>query len=257
MAEYVEVERARAMSGLRLVLTPGVPGPWSEAAKGVLHVKKLPYVKVRQELGGENRALLDWTAQASAPVMVCNEEWPRSLWNDQLYLAERLQPNPPLVPANLEDRVLMFGYANEICGTNGFGWSKRLMIIRDGLGNPDPVGRQLFNYLANKYGYDKAAAEAAPARIAGILRALTARLEAQSKRGSRFFIGDALSALDIYWATFAAMNNPLPDELCPMAPGFRSVYTNTDPTIKGATAPILLEHRDFIYHNFLELPLDF
>jgi hypothetical protein len=179
MAEYVEVERARAMSGLRLVLTPGVPGPWSEAAKGVLHVKKLPYVKVRQELGGENRALLDWTAQASAPVMVCNEEWPRSLWNDQLYLAERLQPNPPLVPANLEDRVLMFGYANEICGTNGFGWSKRLMIIRDGLGNPDPAGRQLFNYLANKYGYDKAAAEAAPGRIAGILRALTARLEAR------------------------------------------------------------------------------
>ena len=71
-----------------------------------------------------------------------------------------------------------------------------------------PGRRQLFNYLANKYGYDKAAAEAAPARIAEILRALTARLEAQRKRGSRFFIGDTLSALDIYWATFAAMNNP-------------------------------------------------
>ncbi len=257
MAEYIEVERARTMSGLRLVLTPGVPGPWSEAAKGILHVKKLPYVKVRQELGGENRALLDWTSQASAPVMVWNEEWPRSLWNDQLYLAERLQPNPPLVPANLEDRVLMFGYANEICGANGFGWSKRLMIIRDGLANPDPAGRQLFNHLANKYGFDKTAAEAAPARIAGILRALTARLETQRKRGSRFFMGDALSALDIYWSTFAAMNNPLPDELCPMAPGFRRVYSNTDPAIKDATAPILLEHRDFIYQNFLELPLDF
>jgi len=74
MAEYIEVERARAMPGLRLVLTPGVPGPWSEAAKGILHVKKLPYVKVRQELGGENRALLDWTAQASAPVLVWNEK---------------------------------------------------------------------------------------------------------------------------------------------------------------------------------------
>ena len=48
MAEYIEVEQARAMSGLRLVLTPGVPGPWSEAAKGVLHVKKLPYVKLRK-----------------------------------------------------------------------------------------------------------------------------------------------------------------------------------------------------------------
>ena len=32
-----------------------------KAAKGILHVKKLPYVKVRQELGGDNRALLDWT----------------------------------------------------------------------------------------------------------------------------------------------------------------------------------------------------
>jgi glutathione S-transferase len=257
MAEYVEVERARAMSGLRLVLTPGVPGPWSEAAKSILHVKKLPYVKVRQELGGENRALLDWTSQASAPVMVWNEEWPRSLWNDQLYLAERLQPNPPLVPANLEDRVLMFGYANEICGTNGFGWSKRLLIIRDGLENPNEAGRQLFIYLANKYGYDDAAAEAAPARIAGILRALTARLEQQRKHNSRFFIGDALSALDIYWATFAAMNDPLPDDLCPLPPPFRRIYTNTDPTIRSATASILLEHRDFIYRNFLELPLDF
>jgi hypothetical protein len=117
------------------------------------------------------------------------------------------------------------------------------MIIRDGLGNPDPAGRQLFKYLANKYGFDKAAAEAAPARIAGIPRALTTRLGAPRKRGSRFFIGDALSALDIYWGSFAAMNNPLPDELCPMAPRFRSVCTNTDPTIKGATAPTLLEHR--------------
>ena len=58
MAEYVDVERARAMTGLRLVLTSGVPGPWSEAAKSILHVKKLPCVKVRQELGGANRELL-------------------------------------------------------------------------------------------------------------------------------------------------------------------------------------------------------
>ncbi len=257
MAEYIEVERARAMTGLRLVLTSGVPGPWSEAAKGVLHVKQLACVKVRQELGGANRALFDWTAQASAPVMVWNDERPRSTWIDQLYLAERLQPNPPLVPANLEDRVLMFGYANEICGEHGLGWSKRLMIIHQGIASPNEAGRQLASYLAGKYGYDRAAAEAAPARIAGILGALSTRLEQQRKRGSRFFIGDALSALDIYWACFAALIDPLPDELCPMSPTFRRVYTDTDPTIKAATAPILLEHRDFIYHNFLELPLDF
>ena len=257
MAEYIDVERARAMTGFRLVLTSGVPGPWSEAAKSILHVKKLPYVKVRQELGGANRELLDWTAQASAPVMVWNEERPRSIWNDQLYLVERLQPNPRLVPANIEDRALMFGYANEICGENGFGWSKRLSIIHQSTNSSNEAGRHLASYLTGKYGYDKAQAEAAPARIAGILNALSARLEQQRKRGSRFFIGDALSALDIYWATFAALIDPLPDELCPMSPAFRHVYTNTDPTIKSATVPILLEHRDFIYHNFLELPLDF
>jgi glutathione S-transferase len=257
MAEYIEAEQARPMSGLRVVLTPGVPGPWSEAAKSILFVKKLPYVKVRQELGGANRALLDWTSQASAPVMIWNQEWPRSLWNDQLNLVERLQPNPPLIPAKLEDRALMFGYANEICGENGFGWSKRLMIVRQGLANPDESGRRLFTYIAEKYGYDRAAAEAAPARIVGILQALTARLEQQRARGSRFFIGDALSALDIYWTTFVALTDPLPDELCPMSPAFRRVYTNTDPQIKRATAPILLEHREFIYRSFLQLPLDF
>ncbi len=257
MAEYIEVEKARGMSGLRVVLTPGVPGPWSEAAKGILHVKQLPYVKVRQELGGENRALLEWTAQAAAPVMAWNDERPRSLWSDQLCLVERLRPQPALIPAKLEDRVMMFGYANELCGENGFGWSKRLMIMRDGFAHSDERGRKLFDYLANKYGYDEAAANAAPARIAGILDALRARLEAQRARGSRFFIGDRLSALDIYWAAFAALIDPLPDEVCRLSPGFRQVYTNTDPTIKAATAPVLLEHRDFVYRNYLELPLDF
>lgn len=257
MADYIEVEQARAMPGFRLVLTPGVPGPWSEAAKCILDVKKIPYVKVRQELGGANVALTQWTAQAAAPVMAWNDERPRSIWNDQLYLAERLQPKPPLIPAKLEDRALMFGYANELCGENGLGWSKRLMIISESMASSSESSRQLASYLGSKYGYDRAAAEAAPERIAGILRALAAQLERQRDRGSQFLVGDALSALDIYWATFAALLDPLPDELCPMPQGFRRIYTNTDPTIKAASAPALFEHRNFVYRSFLKLPLDF
>lgn len=257
MPEYVEVEQARGMNGLRVALTAGVPGPWSESAKGILYVKKIPYVKVRQELGGSNLALKEWTAQDSAPVMIWNDERPRDIWNEQLYLAERLQPNPSLIPANIEDRVLMFGYANELCGENGLGWSKRLMIIRDAMAGSSESGRELGSYLTAKYGYNAAATEAAPARIAGILTTLANRLEQQRKRGSRFFIGDGLTALDIYWSAFAALIVPLPDELCKMSQAFRAVYTNVDPTIKAAAAPILFEHRDFIYRNFLELPLDF
>jgi len=52
MAEYLNVEDARKLSGLRVVLSPGVPGPWSEAAKGILYVKKIHYVRVRQNVGG-------------------------------------------------------------------------------------------------------------------------------------------------------------------------------------------------------------
>jgi glutathione S-transferase len=258
MAEYLSVEQARPLSGLRVVLSPGVPGPWSEAIKGILHVKKIPYVRVRQEVGGENRALTEWTAQATAPVAAWNDEPPRSTWIEQLFLAERLQPNPSLIPTNIEERVLMFGYCNELCGEHGFGWSKRLMLIHPTLTNPnaDERSRAFSTHMGNKYGYNLAEAEAAPARCAEILQVLGNRLEQQRAQGSKFFIGSQLSALDIYWAAFAALVQPLPHELCPMPQSFRTMYTNTNPVVQAAVNPILLEHRDFIYREYLELPID-
>lgn len=258
MAEYLSVEEARKMSGLRLVLSPGVPGPWSEAAKGILYVKKIPYVRVAQEIGGDNKALIEWSAQATAPVAVWNDEPPRSTWIEQLYLAERLAPNPPLIPANIEDRSLMFGYANELCGETGFGWSKRLMLVHPILSNPksDEQSRGFSKYIGDKYGYSPEVAEGAPAKTAQIVQFLAKRLEAQRAAGSQFFIANQLSALDIYWATFAALIQPLPDELCPMPAAFRKMYTNTDPVLQAAVNPILLEHRDFIYKEYLELPVD-
>lgn len=258
MTEYMSVEPARSLAGLRLVLSPGVPGPWSEAAKGIFYVKKISYVRVRQEIGGENRALKEWTAQTTAPVAAWNDEPPRSTWIQQLFLAERLQPNPPLIPASIEDRVLMFGYCNELCGEHGFGWSKRLLLIHPTLTNPqvDDKSRAFADYLGNKYGYNPAEAEAAPVRCAEILRLLGNRLEQQRTKGSRFFIGTQLSALDIYWAAFAALIQPLPHELCPMPQPFRKLYTNTDPVIQAAVNPLLMEHRDFIYREYLELPID-
>ncbi|MBI3301400.1 MAG: hypothetical protein HYZ72_04885 [Deltaproteobacteria bacterium] len=258
MTEYIDVEQARDMSGLRLVLSPGVPGPWSEAAKSIFYVKKIPYVRVRQEIGRPHPALQEWTAQTSAPVAVWNDERPRSTWIEQLFLAERLQPNPPLIPANIEDRVLMFGYCNELCGENGFGWSKRLMLLHATLSNPNSgeQSRASATYMGKKYGYDPAVAEAAPARVAEILRLLGTRLEQRRARGSKFFIGEQLSALDIYWAAFAALIQPLSHELCPMPQSSRTLYTNTDPVVQAAVNPLLMEHRDFIYREYLELPID-
>jgi len=109
--------------------------------------------------------------------------------------------------------------------------------------------------MAEKYGYGAAAVEAAPDRVIAILRMLAALLERQRSAGKRFLVGDRLSALDIYWATFAALLQPLPDEQCPMDAGLRYVYTATGP-VRDALDPALLAHRDFIYHEYLELPVD-
>ncbi|HJU27918.1 MAG TPA: hypothetical protein VJ718_02045, partial [Candidatus Binataceae bacterium] len=210
------------------------------------------------ELGGENVPLMRWTAQTTAPAFIYENERPRSIWIDQLYLAERIGPQPPLIPDNLADRVLMFGLSNEICGENGFGWSRRLMMLHPTMSNPNAPeqARKFSAFMGGKYGYSSEVAQAAPRRVAEILKALNAQLDSQRRRGSRFLIGDRLSALDIYWACFAALIQPLPDELCKMSPGFRRMYVCEDQIVMEAATPQLLAHRDFIYHEYLELPVD-
>lgn len=257
MAEYVDIEKAIKLPGLRVVLPPGIPGPWGEAIKGVLHLKKIPYIKVRHDRV-DYSPLTRWTAQASTPVLVYNDERPRSVWNDQLNFAERIEPSPPLIPAALDDRVLMFGLCNLLAGENGFGWTRRLIIVQGMLNDSsaDEAARKGSLAFGAKYGYSREAAAAAPAKCAEMLAVIARRLEHQQALGHRFFIGDRISALDIYWAAFAAVIKPLPHELCPMRQGMRKAYDCTDPLILAATTPQLLAHRDFIYREYLELPVD-
>ncbi len=259
--KYASIQEARAMPGLRLILgANAVPGPWREACKGIFQVKKIPYTPVASAgQDGLQRELIEWTAQASAPVAIWNDERPRSTWIEQLYLAERLQPEPALIPANPDDRVLMFGLINEIAGENGLGWQRRHILIDETVSNPktDDRTRNFWKRFGGKYGYTPEAVAAAPARSASILKLLAERLERQKAAGSKFFIGDRLSALDIYWATFSAIIRPLPVELCPMADSFRIMYTEKDPAVTAAASPLLFEHRDFIYREYLELPVVF
>jgi glutathione S-transferase len=258
MAKYHSVEEARGMTGLRLVVTAHVPGIWSEAAKGLFDTKKVPYRLAEQEVGGENRALQEWTAQTSGPVAIWNDERPRSTWLEQLYLAERLAPEPRLIPVGFEDRVRMFGLINEICSENGYGWNIRLVSLHRTLTSPAITDemKAMSRRLAAKYGYAPECIPAAEAQMAAILGALRAQLADQRARGRRFLIGEGLSALDIYWATFAGSIDPLPPDLCPNLPDYmRASYTN--PVLKEIAGPELFEHRDFIYRTHLRLPMDF
>lgn len=257
-AEYVDVERARALPGLRLVLTTGVPGPWGEAAKGVFHAKGIPFTRVAQTAGADNDALFAWTGHRNAPVAVYENEPARTGWAEILWLAERLRPEPALVPADPEDRVRCFGIAQELMGENGFGWCRRLMLLRPGMGDsdtpPEPM-RATLGRMARQYGYRRAAADAAPERVAQILALLSRQLAAQRVSGRRYLVGNHLSAADIYWAAMAALVAPLPAEVCPMPEMLRGLYANPGTRVAAALDPALLEHRDRIYREHMEYPI--
>ena len=252
--KYVSVEAARRMPGLRLILTRDVPGPWGEAAKYFFGAKRLAYTPVEQIGGGENAELRAWTGQTSAPVAAWNDEPPVWAMSDILELAERLAPEPALIPADARERAWMYGIFREICGRNGLGWSLRLMMFDANLrGAPqEPTG------MARRYGYAGAgAADAAAARAAQILRLLADQLRAQRGRGSAFLVGDRLSAADLAWAAFSNMCAALPHTLCPMSDFMRSMYTCKDPQVVAALDPSLLEHRDRLFRDVIGLPLDF
>jgi len=253
--KYASVEEAREARGLRLVLTQGVPGPWGEAAKAIFKVKGLRYLAAAQEGGGENTALRDWTGQVSAPVAAWEDETPRTDSLDILFLAERLAPAPRLIPADAGLRVCMFGIAREIIGRQGLGWLRRVMIFAPMMRaaqTPEAMRR-----MAERYGYRDELAQSAPAELAHILQFLAATLQRQAEQGSRYFVGESLSAADIYWAAFSNIVSPMPAEHCPMPDFLRQPYGDVGPVVAAALDPILLAHRDFVWSAHIGLPMDF
>jgi hypothetical protein len=102
------------------------------------------------------------------------------------------------------------GLCHEICGENGLGWSRRLMMLHEVLqvsALADSPAGETVRRLGARYGYSPGAAESAP--------------------------------------------------LCPMPEFLRAQYDVKDAQVSKAVDPILLEHRDFIYRECLQVPLDF
>lgn len=251
--EYISVEEAVERPGLRMVVVGGLPSPWTEAAKGILHVKGIDWAAVR--LVYDSELLKTWAGQRSAPALIHENERPRHGWAEILLFAERHAPSTPLLPSDPGERALVFGLAHEICGEEGLGWARRLQLIHSGLqgagGFVEPVAR----YLGKKYGYTPETGEAAGARVRSLLGMLAMRLKAQREAGGRFLVGDALTAVDIYSAAFMAMFAPLPAQNCNMDERTRATFETLDAPTRAALEPELLEHRDMIYAEYLELPL--
>ena len=252
--EYVSVEDATRRPGLRMVVVSGVPSPWGEAAKGILHVKGLPWAAVRLDYASD--ALKQWTGgRRDGPVLIHNDEPPRHAWDQILLLAERLAPEPALLPRDAADRAFAMGLAHEICGEGGLGWTRRLQLVHAGLTSHGGFPPKVAAYLAKKYGYRAEDAPSYGPRAIALLRMLAARLDTQRAAGSRYYLGDSLTVVDIYSATFMALFNPLPHEQCAMDPATREAFGWLDDATQEALAPALLAHRDRVYADHLVTPL--
>jgi len=236
-----------------MVVVGKVPSAWGEAAKGIFHIKRLSFSAVR--LVYDNETLKNWAGQLSAPVVVYDDEPPRSGWAEILMLAERLAATQALLPIEPHARAQAVALSDRFCGQGGLGWNRRLQAVHAGLtaggGFPDRIA----HFLGGKYGYDPADAGRYTSRVVELLGELSSALRAQRAAGKDYYLGDTLSAVDVYSAAFMGLFKPLPDALCAMSPTLRAALEWLDEPTRAALDPLLLEHRDMMYARHLETPL--
>lgn len=253
--EFITLDEAAAMTtGTRVTFVPGIPAMFSEALKNICFVKGIPLNRVLHprmgvdEATGEDRQakLYELTAQTSLPTMLHDEERPRNVWIEQLALAERIGAagTPSLIPDNFELRAEVFGLCAIVLAEDGLAWNMRILV-------DSPLGR--------KYGFSEDASGAAPGKIAEIITVLDRRLEAQAQRGSSYLVGEALTAADIYWATFSMSVLPPPPEIMPLTrqnQGMLKFFQANSrvPEIAGALTKRIAEHQRFILTTHCETP---
>jgi glutathione S-transferase len=256
MTPWLTLEQALGTPGLRVApVRAGLPSPWSEFVRACFHVKRIPcsLVDARDADRGFT-SLRTLTGQESLPIVLWNDERPRSNWLEQLVLAERISPEPRLLPDDPLERAKVVGLVAELCSEAGFGWHRRVMMIERLLTEPSfgERGRGIGQYLSKKYRHTTDSVEASKSRCETIIRAFAGLRAA----GAEYLLGSTLTALDLAWAAFAALIQPLPEDLCPMKPMWRELYTWMPSMTSPDSVEALLSHRERIYRSWLPLPVD-
>ena len=250
--DYVPIEQARGMPVLRVAFTTGVPGPWGVAARAMLDLKGIDYVAVPQIPGGANEELKAWTGQSSAPVFMYEEDRIRSIWSEKIVLLDQLRADPPLIPRDEDQRIEMFGLCHEICGDDGLGWNLRLLMMSAQRKAQDSE----FSSIQTKYS-SPVEDDHARRRVNAIVDGLGRRLEVQAKRGSRYFVGGTLSAVDIYWAAFSNVFHQMTADQCVMPDYYVALCAAVPSHLDKTPAPILFQHRDHVVNTYFRTPIAF
>ena len=253
--EFITLEEAAAMTtGTRVTFIPGLPALFAEALKNICYVKGIPLIRalhpmmgIDRDTGADRQAVLyELTRQTSLPTMFHNDERPRNVWIEQLALAERIGEagTPKLIPDDFELRVDVFGLCAVVLAEDGFIWNMRIL-------GDSPLGR--------KYGYSEEASAAALGKMVDVIALVDRRLAAQEKSGSRYLVGDSLSAADIYWATLSMSVLPLPPEIMPVTKqnqGMLKYFAKNSqiPAVADALTKRIKKHQQFILTTHCETP---
>ena len=253
--DFIPLEEAAAMTtGTRITMIPGMQAIYAEALKNICYVKKIPITRalhpmlgIDKETGEDRQAkLYELTSQTSLPTMFHNDERPRNVWNEQLALAEAIgaPDSVNLIPHDFAERVDMFGLCAIVLAEDGLVWNMR--ILSDG-----PLGR--------KYGYSEEASQDAPRKMGEIVKLIDERLAAQEAKGSKYLVGNTLSAVDIYWATISMLVIPAGPEIMTRTKqnaGMLAMFeaVGSVPTVAEAVSERMEKHRDYILHTYCETP---
>ncbi|MEM1436930.1 MAG: hypothetical protein AAGG11_22980 [Pseudomonadota bacterium] len=252
---FVSLDEAAAMkTGTRVTFIPGIPALYAEALKNICFVKGIaliralhPMMGVDKETGEDRQArLYELTSQSSIPTMFHDEERPRNVWIEQLGLAERIGAvgSPKLIPDDFEQRAEVMGLCEIVLGEDGMVWNMRIL-------SDSP--------LAQKYGYSEAASAAAPVKVAEVLRLVDGRLAAQERRGSRYLVGEAVTAADVYWATMSMSVLVPPPEIMPLTRQNKGMLkyfgmNGQIPVIAEALTDRIEQHQRYILSTYCETP---
>lgn len=253
--EFHTFEQLRDAKGLRMFLVAGTPSPWGQAAKAMVEYKGIQCSYGAWVPGEPNDELSAWSGSNSGPIVAFDNEKPIDKWNDILFLIERITPSPSLIPEDAQDRAKMFGLSHEICGELGLGWNRRLAmfapIIESGQA-PEGISR-----MGGKYQYNREDAALASKRVAATMNLLTKQLSAQQARGSEYFVGEKITALDFYWCAFSNLIEIMSWEKIPLAEDWRGLFVHEDEVVHGAHSDLLKAHRDRIFMAHFENPMQF
>jgi glutathione S-transferase len=257
MLEYVDIDHARTAPGVRIVVSPLVPSPWSEAAKAVFRIANVPVLAVRKtrDRGADVTA---WTGVDNVPAVLHGVEPVRTSWAAIVALAARLGEPNAILPADVAARADVMGALDSIAGEDGLGWNARLAMIDASVtsngerGFPKGVGE----YLAKRYGHAHAAMPAVRTLVAAQLASLGDRLAVQCARGHEYLAGPRVGALDVYAATFLTPLIPITVEACPqLAPPLRAAFGVAAEMFGDLLPNELVAHRALVFERHLELPI--